>query len=65
MAVDKIHKKQRFFYWSEWGGRTDSGYPPDDFSKKGIYKKRQQTVNFFVFCCIMQITEKLRPSNRR
>ena len=65
MAVDKIHKKQRFFYWAEWGEERTAGILQMTFLKKGIYKKRQQTVNFFVFCCIMQITEKLRPSNRR
>ena len=31
-AVDKIHKKQRFFYWAEWGNNGQR-FPPDDFSK--------------------------------
>ncbi|MBE6168969.1 hypothetical protein [Enterococcus casseliflavus] len=40
-AVDKIHKKQRFFYWAEWGEERTAGIHQMTFLKMilplGIY----------------------------
>ncbi len=32
-AVDKIHKKQRFFYWAEWGEERTAGFLQMTFLK--------------------------------
>lgn len=39
MAVDKIHKKQRFFYWAEWGEERTAGILQMTFLKKEFIRK--------------------------
>jgi len=38
-AVDKIHKKQRFFYWAEWGEERTAGILQMTFLKKEFIRK--------------------------